>query len=120
MSQTYLITGGTGYIGSHTVVALIEAGNMVVILDNLSNSKREVANRIERITGVRPELIIGDIRDRALLRTVFANHDIDGVFHFAGLKAVGDTERKPWLTSTITSVEVLPCSKKWRKLALKP
>lgn len=94
MSQTYLITGGTGYIGSHTVVALIEAGNMVVILDNLSNSKREVANRIERITGVRPELIIGDIRDRALLRTVFANQDIDGVLHFAGLKAVGDSEKE--------------------------
>lgn len=94
MSQTYLITGGTGYIGSHTVVALIEAGHQVVILDNLANSKREVVNRIECITGVRPELAIGDIRDRALLRSLFANHAIDAVLHFAGLKAVGDSEKE--------------------------
>ena len=94
MSQTYLITGGTGYIGSHTVVALIESGQQVVILDNLANSKREVVNRIECITGVRPELAIGDIRDRALLRSLFANHAIDAVLHFAGLKAVGDSEKE--------------------------
>lgn len=93
--QTFLVTGGAGYIGSHTVVQLIEAGNKVVILDNLSNSKREVINRLERITGVMPELIIGDIRDRALLRTAFAKHSINAVLHFAGLKAVGDSETEP-------------------------
>ena len=90
-NQTILVTGGTGYIGSHTVVQLLEAGNKVVILDSLCNSKREVVNRIEKITGKRPDLVIGDIRDRIVLRSLFANHKIDGVIHFAGLKAVGES-----------------------------
>ena len=92
---TILVTGGTGYIGSHTVVQLLEAGNKVVILDNLCNSKREVINRIETITGRRPEFILGDIRDRATLRSLFNSHQIDAVIHFAGLKAVGESEAKP-------------------------
>lgn len=95
MTQHILVTGGTGYIGSHTVVQLLEAGNQVVILDNLCNSKREVVNRIEQITGKRPDLVIGDIRDRATLRSLFANQTIDAVIHFAGLKAVGESVAEP-------------------------
>ena len=94
-TQTILVTGGTGYIGSHTVVQLLEAGNKVVILDNLCNSKREVVNRIEKITGRRPEFILGDIRDREILRSVFSAHKIDAVIHFAGLKAVGESVAEP-------------------------
>lgn len=94
-AQTILVTGGTGYIGSHTVVQLLEAGNKVVILDNLCNSKREVVNRIEQITGKRPDLIIGDIRDRATLRSLFDNQTISAVIHFAGLKAVGESVAEP-------------------------
>lgn len=94
-AQTILVTGGTGYIGSHTAVQLLEAGNKVVILDNLCNSKREVVNRIEAIVGRRPEFIVGDIRDRATLRSLFFAHKIDAVIHFAGLKAVGESEAEP-------------------------
>lgn len=95
MTQHILVTGGTGYIGSHTVVQLLAAGNKVVILDNLCNSKREVVNRIEQITGKRPDLVVGDIRDRAVLRSLFANQAIDAVIHFAGLKAVGESVAEP-------------------------
>lgn len=94
-NQTILVTGGTGYIGSHTVVQLLEAGNKVVILDNLCNSKREVVSRIEQITGKRPDLVIGDIRDRGILRSLFANQPIDAVIHFAGLKAVAESIAEP-------------------------
>jgi UDP-glucose 4-epimerase len=95
MFKTILVTGGTGYIGSHTVVQLIEAGNHVVIIDNLCNSKREVVNRIEQITGKRPDLIVGDIRDRGTLRSLFFAYKIEAVIHFAGLKAVGESEVEP-------------------------
>lgn len=95
MNQIVLVTGGTGYIGSHTVVKLLEAGANVVILDNLSNSKREVINRIEMITDRRPEFIVGDIRDRSLLKSLFSAHKIDAVIHFAGLKAVGESVAEP-------------------------
>lgn len=94
-NQTILVTGGTGYIGSHTVVQLLESGNEVVILDNLCNSKREVIGRIERITGKRPELVVGDIRDRKTLVSLFSTYKFDGVIHFAGLKAVGESEAEP-------------------------
>lgn len=90
-----LVTGGSGYIGSHTVVKLIEAGFQVVILDNLCNSKAEVVDRIEKITGVRPALVVGDIRDRVCLRSVFADYPIEAVIHFAGLKAVGESQSEP-------------------------
>lgn len=93
--QTILVTGGAGYIGSHTVVQLLEAGAQVIVLDNLCNSKRVVINRIEHITGKRPEFVVGDVRDRQLLRSVFNNHQIDSVIHFAGLKAVGESVQKP-------------------------
>ena len=95
LEKTILVTGGTGFIGSHTAVQLINAGYKVVILDNLCNSKRDVINRLETITGVRPEFVVGDIRDRQLLRSVFNNHSISAVIHFAGLKAVGESVAMP-------------------------
>ena len=89
------MTGGAGYIGSHTVVQLLQRGAEVLILDNFGNSKPEVINRIEKITSRRPDYVVGDVRDRALLRSIFNNHKIDWVIHFAGLKAVGESVRKP-------------------------
>ena len=90
-----LVTGGAGFIGSHTVVELLQAGYEVVIIDNFGNSSPLVLSRIEEITGKRPLLIEGDIRDRALLDDVFKQHEIDAVVHFAGLKAVGESVQKP-------------------------
>ncbi|MDW9426484.1 UDP-glucose 4-epimerase GalE, partial [Yersinia enterocolitica] len=90
-----LVTGGSGYIGSHTCVQLIEAGYQPVILDNLCNSKSSVLARIHQLTGYTPELYQGDIRDRALLDKIFAAHPIHAVIHFAGLKAVGESVSKP-------------------------
>jgi len=93
--KTILVTGGAGYIGSHTVVALQESGHKVVILDNLCNSKAITLNSIEKISAQAPAFYQGDIRDRTLLRNIFANHPIDGVIHFAGLKAVGESQSEP-------------------------
>lgn len=93
--MTILVTGGTGYIGSHTVIQLLEAGRDIVILDNLSNSHEIVLERIHTITGKSPVFIRGDIRDRTLLKSLFVSHDIDSVIHFAGLKAVGESVQKP-------------------------
>jgi len=90
-----LVTGGTGYIGSHTCVAFAQAGQDVVILDNLSNSRASVIDRLEAICGKRPQFVRGDIRDAALLDRVFAGHPIRAVIHFAGLKAVGESVEKP-------------------------
>jgi UDP-glucose 4-epimerase len=90
-----LVTGGTGYIGSHTVVELLAAGHEVAILDNLSNSRHEVVDRIEKIAGRRPVFVEGDIRDADLLDTLFARHTFSAVIHFAGLKAVGESVSKP-------------------------
>jgi len=90
-----LVTGGAGYIGSHTVVQLLQASLDVVVLDNLCNSHPEVFNRIEQISGVRPVFEEGDIRDKAFLKGVFSRHSIDSVIHFAGLKAVGESVAKP-------------------------
>lgn len=90
-----LITGGTGFIGSHTVVELIQDGREVVILDNLSNSKRCVLQRIEEITGVLPKFYEADLLDYAATEKVFQENDIDSVIHFAGLKAVGESVEKP-------------------------
>lgn len=94
--MSILVTGGTGYIGSHTVVELINAGEKVIIVDNLSNSKLCVLDRIESITGTRPEFILCDLLDENKLNEVFDTHkDIDSVIHFAGFKAVGESVSMP-------------------------
>ncbi|MDO5059325.1 MAG: UDP-glucose 4-epimerase GalE [Neisseria sp.] len=93
--MTVLVTGGTGFIGSHTVAALAQAGHDVAILDNLSNSTAKILPRLSKITGKTFPFYQGDIRDRALLRRIFAEHKIDTVMHFAGLKAVGESVREP-------------------------
>ncbi|MBD3768444.1 MAG: UDP-glucose 4-epimerase GalE, partial [Gammaproteobacteria bacterium] len=90
-----LVTGGAGYIGSHTCVELLAAGFDLVVLDNLSNSSRESLKRVEQIAGKSVAFIEGDIRDRALLRSVFARFEIEAVIHFAGLKAVGESVAMP-------------------------
>nr|WP_319555072.1 UDP-glucose 4-epimerase GalE [uncultured Vibrio sp.] len=90
-----LVTGGMGYIGSHTCLQMIEAGMEPIIVDNLCNAKVEVLSRIEALTGKQPTFYQGDIRDEAFLDLVFAQHDIQAVIHFAGLKAVGESVVKP-------------------------
>jgi UDP-glucose 4-epimerase len=90
-----LVTGGTGYIGSHTCVELMQSGHEVVIYDSLCNSHAAVVERISRIVGRAPEFARGDVRDPAGLREVFARHRFDAVIHFAGLKAVGESVEKP-------------------------
>ena len=90
-----LVTGGAGYIGSHTVLALLERGDDVVVLDNLSNASRESLNRVEKLAGKKAVFCEGDILDRGCLREIFASHNISAVIHFAGLKAVGESTRKP-------------------------
>jgi len=93
--KTILVTGGTGYIGSHTTVELLNEGYGVVIVDNLSNSKVSVLDRIEAVTGRRPLFHHADLRDEAAVRAVLARHAVDGVIHFAGLKAVGESVLYP-------------------------
>ncbi|MCL4170456.1 UNVERIFIED_CONTAM: hypothetical protein GTU68_022820, partial [Idotea baltica] len=96
MKQKILVTGGTGYIGSHTAVELIESGFEVVIIDNLSNSREDVLNGIEKITGVRPTFENFDICDFNLLDQFFQKHkDISAIIHFAASKAVGESVAKP-------------------------
>ena len=93
---TILVTGGTGYIGSHTVVELMEAGMEVVIIDNLENSKREVLDGITEITGKAPHFEEVDLRDFATTSAVFEKYpDIEAVIHFAAYKAVGESVEKP-------------------------
>jgi len=96
MKKKILVTGGTGYIGSHTTVELINEGYEVVIIDNLYNSDAEVADRIQQITSVRPHLEVFDLCDRERLNTFFRSHrDIAAVIHFAAYKAVGESVHKP-------------------------
>lgn len=90
-----LITGGAGYIGSHTVIELLDSGHQVVIVDNYSNSKPEVLHRLERITGIKPLFYEVDLLDKVGLEAVFEAHDFDAVIHFAGLKAVGESVKVP-------------------------
>ena len=92
-----LVTGGTGYIGSHTCVELIQAGYEVVVMDNLYNSSETVLDRIETIAGTRPKFYKTDLLDREGLETIFRENDIDAVIHFAGYKAVGESVAKPLL-----------------------
>ena len=93
--KSILVTGGAGYIGSHTVLLLLEAGHQVVVLDNLSNSSRESLNRVERLAGKAVAFVEGDIRDANCLDTLFSDYDIAAVIHFAGLKAVGESVAMP-------------------------
>ena len=90
-----LLTGGAGYIGSHTAVVLLRAGYEVLVVDNFCNSSPESLKRIEKITSKKCPYIRGDIRDRALLDSIFQQHTIEAVIHFAGLKAVGESYAKP-------------------------
>ena len=90
-----LVTGGAGYIGSHTCVALAAAGEPFLVLDNFCNSRPSVLERVGRITGRVPDMVRGDVRDAAFLRQVFATHPITAVVHFAALKAVGESVREP-------------------------
>ena len=90
-----LVTGGTGYIGSHTCVELLQAGHEAIILDNLYNSQADVVDKIAAIAGRAPVFYEGDMRDRAVLDNIFAAHKIDAVIHFASLKAVAESVQKP-------------------------
>jgi UDP-glucose 4-epimerase len=90
-----LVTGGTGFIGSHVCVELLQSGHDVVVLDNLCNSKASVMNRVAQIAGRAPEFVEGDVRDRLVLDNIFRRHAITAVLHFAGLKAVGESVEKP-------------------------
>ncbi|WP_243453096.1 UDP-glucose 4-epimerase GalE [Psychrobacter coccoides] len=113
MKNKILVTGGAGYIGSHTCIALHQAGYEIVVYDNLSNSSREAINRVSSIIAQPIDFIEGDIRDADKLREVFAAHQFFGVIHFAGLKAVGESVAKPLLyynnnvSGTITLLEVM-------------
>ncbi|MDE6668978.1 MAG: UDP-glucose 4-epimerase GalE [Muribaculaceae bacterium] len=115
MKQKILVTGGTGYIGSHTVVELQQAGYEVVIIDNLSNSNIEVLDGIEQITGIRPVFVEGDCTDIATLRKLFENNPgIKGIINFAASKAVGESVQKPLLyyrnnlNTLINLLELMP------------
>ena len=90
-----LVTGGTGYIGSHTVVELLKNGYDVVIVDNYCNSKPEVLNRINRITGKEPRFYFADIQDYEAMKKVFEKEQITDIIHFAGLKSVAESVEKP-------------------------
>jgi UDP-glucose 4-epimerase len=90
-----LVTGGTGYIGSHTVIQLLNAGHQVIILDNLCNSSQVVIGRIEELVGKPVQFVQGDIRDREVLRAIFAQYSCDAVMHFAGFKAVEESQTHP-------------------------
>jgi UDP-glucose 4-epimerase len=111
-----LVTGGAGYIGSHTVVELLTKGHDVVVIDNLSNSSREAIKRVEEITGKSVEFHEADVRNRQALDTIFAAGDIDAVIHFAGLKAVGESVEKPLMyyenniDSTLVLIEAMQAS----------
>ena len=108
-----LVTGGAGYIGSHTCVELLESGYGVVVIDNLCNSNAESLNRVQKLTGKTLKFYEGDVRDVALLRKIFAENEIGCVIHFAGLKAVGESVAIPWkyydnnLNSTLVLTKVM-------------
>lgn len=117
MKKTILVTGGTGYIGSHTTVELQQAGYDVVIADNLSNSNIEVLDGIEKITGVRPAFEKVDLQDKEATAAIFKKYPIDGIIHFAASKAVGESVEKPLMyyrnnvVSLINLLELMPIHK---------
>ena len=111
--KTILVTGGAGYIGSHTLIELINNNFEVVVIDNLANSSRESLRRVEQITGHEIPFVEADIRDQSVLNDIFTTYSIDSVIHFAGLKAVGESVAKPLeyydnnLVSTMTLLEAM-------------
>ena len=111
--MTVFVTGGAGYIGSHTCIELLNEGHDVVVIDNLCNSNPKSLDRVQAITGKTLTFYQGDVRDEALLKQIFAAHDIGCVIHFAGLKAVGESVAKPWeyydnnLNSTLVLTKVM-------------
>lgn len=113
IALTILLTGATGYIGSHTAAELLDAGHKVVIADNLYNSDRSVIDRLESITGTRPAFYEADVADREVLEAIFEKHSFDAVIHFAGYKAVGESVQKPAayyrnnLDTTLTLLETM-------------
>ena len=108
-----LVTGGAGYIGSHTCVELLNGGYDVVVIDNLCNANPKSLERVEELTGKKVTFYEGDVRDEALLRKIFKENEIDSVIHFAGLKAVGESVAQPWryydnnLNSTLVLTKVM-------------
>ena len=108
-----LVTGGAGYIGSHTCVELIETGHTPIVVDNLYTSSAKSLDRVEELTGKKVKFYEGDVRDEALLTKIFAENEIGCVIHFAGLKAVGESVAKPWeyydnnLNSTLVLTKVM-------------
>ena len=108
-----LVTGGAGYIGSHTCVELLNSGYGVIVIDNLCNANPKSLERVEALTGKKVMFYLGDVRDEALLHKIFAENTIDCVIHFAGLKAVGESVSKPWeyydnnLNSTLILTKVM-------------
>ena len=111
--MTILVTGGAGYIGSHTCLELLESGYDVVVIDNLCNSSRESLDRVMALTGKQILFYEGDVRDKALLKKIFDENKIECVIHFAGLKAVGESVSIPHkyydnnLNSTLVLTEVM-------------
>ena len=111
--MSILVTGGAGYIGSHTCVEMLDAGYEVVVIDNLDNSNKESLVRVEKITGKPVKFYKADVRDKDALRKIFAENNIEAVIHFAGLKAVGESVKKPVmyydnnLQNTISLIEVM-------------
>ena len=111
--RTVLVTGGAGYIGSHTIVELIKAGHSVTVVDNLCNSSSESIRRVEQLTGTHIPFFKTDIRDREGLNAILDKHPVDACIHFAGLKAVGESVSLPWeyyennINGTLVLVDVL-------------
>ena len=111
--MSVLVTGGAGYIGSHTCVEMLDAGYDVVVVDNLDNSSKESLNRVEKITGKKVKFYENDVRDKQGLRNIFSENKIEAVIHFAGLKAVGESVKKPMMyysnniDSTLVLIDVM-------------
>ena len=112
-----LVTGGAGYIGSHTCVELIETGHTPIVVDNLYNSSAKSLERVKEITGVEIKFYEGDVRDEALLNRIFDENEIGAVIHFAGLKAVGESVAKPLAYYDNNLVSTMVLAESWATVA---